>query len=195
MLWIPSVEVESANGIREVPLRTRHLMNRQIFLNGEVDDEMANEFMSELLFLQGEEDKPATVYINSPGGNVNSGLMIYDLIQNSKIPLKLVCTGLAASMAAILLAGGKKGNRYILKHSKVMIHEPLITEGVGGSATSIKNISDNILQTRKVLNGILAKHTGKSLEEINQATAYDHYFDAEQAIRFGLCDHVLERIA
>ena len=194
MNWIPSVEVESAYGTREVSLTTRHLMNRMIFLTGAIDGEMANNFLSQFIYLEQESDEPVTIYINSPGGEVNAGLMIYDTIRGSSLPIDMVCTGMAASMAAILLAGGQKGRRYILKHSKVMIHEPLISNGVGGSATSIKNISDSILETREVVNGILAEHTGKSIEEINDATNFDNYMNAEEAIEFGICDEIITNV-
>ena len=173
-LWTPSIEVESVNGTREVSLTTRHLMNRNVFLQGTIDSDMANQFLSQLLYLEQESEEPVTIYINSPGGEVNAGLVIYDAIQGSNLEINMICTGMAASMAAILLAGGQKGNRYILEHSKVMIHEPLLANGVGGSATSIKNISESILETRKIVNGILAEHTGKSIEEINEATSFDN---------------------
>ena len=101
---------------------------------------------------------------------------------------------MAASMAAIILAGGQKGHRFILPHSKVMIHEPLISNGVGGSATSIKNISDSIIETRALVNNILVKHTGKDLEEINKATSFDNYMNAEEAIKFGICDEIAEKV-
>ncbi len=190
----PSIEVESAQGIREVSLDTRHLMNRRLFINGSIDADLANDFLSEILFLEKESDDPATVYVNSGGGEISAGLMIYDIIQGSKLDINMVCTGMAASMAAVLVAGGQKGRRYILPHSKMMIHEPLIGGGVGGSATSIKNISESILKTREITNGILAKHTGKTIEEINEATSFDNYMDAEQAIEFGLCDAITEDI-
>ena len=190
----PTIEVESARGIREIALKTRHFMDRKIFLTGEINAEMANAFLSEILFLEQEPTKPVTIYINSPGGEVNAGLMIYDVIQGSGLEINMVCTGMAASMAAILLAGGKKGHRYILKHSKVMIHEPLITIGVGGSATSIKNISESILEKRKLVNGILSEHTGKTMEAIDEATSFDNFMNAEEAIAFGLCDAVAEKL-
>ncbi len=191
--WTPAIEVESAHGTREVSLTTRHLMNRIIFLNGSIDPDMANDFLSELLYLE-ESDEPVTMYIDSPGGEVNAGLMIYDAIQGSNLTINMVCTGLAASMAAIIFAGGQKGRRYILPHSKVMIHEPLISNGVGGSATSIKNISDSIQETRNILNGILSKHTGRPLKVINRATSFDNTMNAKDAVRFGLCDSITESI-
>lgn len=193
-VWNPMIEVESAHGTREVSLNTRHLMNRSIFLTGSIDAEMANAFLSQLLYLEQESTNPITIYVNSPGGEVNAGLMIYDAIQGSSLEINMVCTGIAASMAAVLLAGGQKGRRYILKHSKVMIHEPLIANGVGGSATSIKNISESIIETREMVNGILAEHTGKSIEEINDATSFDNFMNAEDAIKFGLCDAVTEKL-
>lgn len=192
--WNPSIEVESAHGTREVSLETRHLMNRIIFLQGENNSESANEFLTQFLYLKNASTEPITIYVNSPGGEVNAGLMIYDCIVGSKVPIELVCTGLAASMGAVIFAAGEKGHRHILKHSKVMIHEPLLSNGVGGSATSIKNISESILKTREILNGILAEHTGKTLEEIDEATSFDNYMNAKEAIEFGLCDDILESI-
>lgn len=189
-----SIEVESANGIREVSLSTRHLMNRKIFLTGEINMEMANDFVLQFMFLEEDSSEPVTIYINSPGGEINAGLMIYDVIQGSNLEINMVCTGMAASMAAIIFAGGQKGRRYILKHSRVMIHEPLIAGGIGGSATSIKNISESILTTKKIVNGILAEHTGKTEEEIDKATGFDNYMDAREAIEFGICDAVSEKI-
>lgn len=191
--WIPSIEVEGAQGTRVVSLNTRHLMNRCIFLSGDINSDMANDFLSQLLFLEQDND-PITIYINSPGGEVNAGLMIYDAIQGSNLKIDMICTGRAASMAAVILAAGQKGRRYIFPHSKVMIHEPLIANGVGGSATSIKNISESILETKEIVNGILAKHTGKSIEEINDATGFDNYMDAKEAIKFGICDHITHHI-
>lgn len=187
--WIPSIEVESVHGTREVLLTTRHLMNRNIFLTGEINSEMANDFVSQMLYLE-QENEPITIYINSPGGEVNAGLIIYDAIQGTNLKVNMVCTGLAASMAAIIFAGGQEGRRYIFPHSKVMIHEPLLSNGVGGSATSIKNISESILQTRDIVNDILAKHTKKTRKVIDKATDHDNYMNAEEAIEFGMCDAV-----
>ncbi len=190
----PTIEVESAQGIREVSLDTRHLMNRRIFLNGEINEESANDFLSQMLYLEQDSKEPITIYINSPGGSVNAGLVIYDCIQASEVEINMICAGTAASMAAIIFAGGQNGHRYILPHSKVMIHEPLLAGGVGGSATSIKNISDSILETRGIVNGILSKHTGKTVKEINKATSFDNYMNAEEAIKFGLCDEITSKM-
>lgn len=187
----PYVEMESHNGIREVGIYTRHLSKRRIFLNGEINTETANAVVAQLLYLQDESEEPISIYINSQGGEINAGLYIYDVLQSMTIPVYMYCTGMAASMAALLLAGGQPGRRFILPHSKTMIHEPLLTGGVGGSATSIRNISDSILETRKIVNGILAKHTGKTLKEVNKATSFDNYMNAEKSVEFGICDRVV----
>ena len=193
-VWNPTIEVESHAGVREVSLLTRHLMNRNVFLTGEICMESAMSILSQLKYLANESDEEINMYINSGGGEVTAGLLIYDVLQQMKVPVNMYCTGIAASMAAVILAGGQKGRRYILPHSKTMIHEPLLAGGVGGSASSIKNISDSILETRKILNGILAKHTGKSLKEINKATAFDNYMNAEESVAFGLCDAVADEV-
>ena len=193
--WIPAVEEESCNGVNVVPLRTRHFSNGRLFLTGEVTEEMANDFVSQMLYLM-EKGEPVEIYINSPGGSVNAGLVIYDMIQAcaEKIDIDLYCVGLAASMGAVILAGGKKGHRFILPHSKVMIHEPLIAGGMGGSATSIKKTADSILETKAVTNGILARHTGKTMEEIDEATSFDNFMNAEEAVKFGICDAIRNMI-
>lgn len=189
--WHPSVEVESYGGIREVSLWSKHFSNRKLFLTGEVTSEMANTFVSELLYLA-QSNEPIDIYINSPGGSVNAGLVIYDVIQSceGKIPINMYCVGSASSMGAVILAGGQKGRRYILPHSKVMIHEPLISGGMGGSATTIKKTAESILETKAISNGILAKHTGKTVEEIDKATSFDNFMNADEAIAFGLCDEI-----
>lgn len=195
MMYQPAVERESVNGIQEVSLYTNAFSNRKMFLFGPIDEKTVYTFTAQMLYLMEDEQSPIDIYINSPGGEVNSGLAIYDLIQSCKAPINMYCIGMAASMGALIFAGGKKGHRFVLPHSKVMIHEPLIPNGVGGSASSIKSTADSILQTRELLNGILAKHTGKTLEEINKATDHDNFMTANEAIEFGLCDKVATRIA
>lgn len=189
--WNPCIEEESCNGVREVQLMTKHFGNRKLFINGEVTDEMADDFVSKMLYLC-QTPEPIDIYLNTPGGSVNAGLVIYDIIQacEKKIPVNIYCTGMASSMGAVILAGGQKGRRFILPHSKVMIHEPLISGGMGGSATSIKKTAESILETKAITNGILAKHTGKTIEEIDEATSFDNFMNAEEAIEFGLCDEV-----
>lgn len=195
IMYQPAVERESVNGIQEVSLYTNAFSNRKIFLFGSIDEKTVYTFTAQMLYLMEDEQSPIDIFINSPGGEVNSGLAIYDLIQSCKSPINMYCIGMAASMGALIFAGAKKGHRFMLPHSKVMIHEPLIPNGVGGSASSIKSTADSILQTRELLNGILAKHTGKTLEEINKATDHDNFMTAEEAIEFGLCDEVATRIA
>lgn len=191
---VPALEKESANGIQQVSLITDAFTNRRLFLFGEIDQNLVFSFTMQMLSLMEDEQSEISIYINSPGGEVNAGLAIYDLIQSCKAPINMYCIGMAASMGALILAGGQKGRRFILPHSKVMIHEPLILNGVGGSASSIKSTADSILQTRELLNGILAEHSGKTLEEINKATDHDNFMKAEEAIEFGLCDEVVTRI-
>ena len=193
-VWNPTIEVESHAGVREVSLLTRHLMDRNVFLTGEICMESAMSILSQLKYLAKESDEEINLYINSGGGEVTAGLLIYDVIRQMKVPVNMYCTGIAASMAAVILAGGQKGRRFILPHSKTMIHEPLLSNGVGGSASSIKNISDSILETRKILNGILAEHTGKTLKEVNKATSFDNYMNAEESVAFGLCDAVVKEV-
>ncbi len=194
MLVQPAVERESVNGIQEISLFTNAFTNRKLFLFGTIDEQMVYTFTAQMLYLMEDEQSPIDIYINSPGGEVNSGLAIYDLIQSCAAPINMYCIGMAASMGALILAGGQKGRRYILPHSQVMIHEPLIPGGVGGSASSIKSTADSILKTRELLNGIMAKHTGKSIKQMDRATDHDNYMSADQAVRFGLCDEVVNRI-
>lgn len=193
-MWIPSFECESAHGTREVSLQTRLLTERKVFINGEINAEMANSILMQLMYLKGESSEPIDIFINSQGGEVTSGLVIYDAIQKLDLPVNMYCTGIAASMAAVLLAGGQKGRRFILPHSKTMIHEPLIAGGLGGSASSIKSISESILETREITNGILAKHTGRDIEEINEITTHDHYMNAAESVDFGICDSIADDI-
>lgn len=189
--WIPTVLQESSQGLREVDLKTMHFTDRKVFLSGEVTDEMAVDFTTEMLWLA-KENRPIDVYVNTPGGSVTAGLVIYDVIQSleGKVPINMYCIGMAASMGAVILAGGQKGRRFILPHSSCMIHEPLIPGGVGGSASSIKKTSESILETKSIIVEILAKHTGKSRKEIDKAISFDNYMNAEEAVKFGICDEI-----
>lgn len=183
--------VKSSNGITLVPVESRLLSERKIFLEGEITAGMACEFVRAIMLLSTEElDKPIDVYVDSPGGEVNAGLMIYDTLKGMKTEVNLHCVGMAASMAAIIMAGGRRGHRYILPHSRMMIHEPLITGGVGGSATSIKRTAESILETKRITVELLAKDTGRTEKEVEDAIAFDNYMNAEEAIAFGLCDSI-----
>lgn len=189
---IPEVERETADGIRTVSLLTDALTGRKVFLFGNINESLVFSFTMQMLKLMEDEQSEINIYINSPGGEVNAGLAIYDLVQSCRAPINMYCVGMAASMGAVIFAGGQKGRRFILPHSKVMIHEPLIPLGVGGSVSSVKNTADLMMQTRQELNGILAKHTGKSIEEVNRATEYNNYMDAKEAVAFGICDWVTD---
>lgn len=186
---MPEVERESASGIRPVSMVTALFSDRKIFLFGTIDEDMLYSITQQLMTLSADSGL-IKLYINSPGGEANAGLAIYDQLQAVKAPVNIYCVGMAASMAAVLLAGGQKGRRFILPHSKVMIHEPLIAGGVGGSATSIQSTAASILKTKELANGLLAKHTGKTIEEIDKATDHDNFMTAEEAVAFGICDHI-----
>lgn len=180
---------ENADGMREVDIRSLHLSKGRIFLEGDITSETANWFAAAMLRLA-DEQEDAFIFINSPGGEVNAGLMMYDILRSFPGRLTVVCTGLAASMGAVLFAAGQKGRRFILPHSKVMIHEPLIAGGMGGSATSIEKTAQNILGIKALLNGILSECTGRTVEEINRLTKEDYYMDAQQAVDLGICDGI-----
>lgn len=189
MIWTPAVSEESVYGTREILLQTKHLTNGIIFLTGSITDETANQFISEMLYLN-KEKKPVTVYINSQGGSVTAGLSIYDTLQSYEGEVNLYCYGLAASMAAIILASGKQGHRFMTHHAKTMIHEPALANKIGGSASNIEETAKSMLETKELLNGILAKHTGRTKEEIEEATRFDNFMNAEKSIQFGLCDEI-----
>lgn len=193
-LRLPGILENTHNGVREISLSAKHFTNRRLFIYGTITPESANAFVMELMYLAEIGDEPINIYINSGGGEINSGLLMYDVINSVKAPINMFCTGRAMSMAAILLAGGQKGRRYILPHSEVMIHEPLIGGGISGSASSIRDISDSILKTKKLTNEILAKHTGRSVKEIDKATAHDNFMTAEESVKFGICDKIVESI-
>ena len=190
----PNLERESYDGHTQVSLETNAFTNRNIFLFGDIDEKLFYHFMLQMMHLSVDETKPIQIYMSTQGGEVNAGLAMYDLIQMCKAPIYIYCVGTVASMGAVLLASAPKGNRYILPHGQVMIHEPLISNGLGGSASSINKTAMTILKVRDQINAILAKHTGKSIEEINQATDHDHYFNAKEAIEFGLCDHIINEL-
>lgn len=179
------------NGITLIDLSSKLLEDRIIYLQDELNEKTASEFAKAMMFLiKKDATSSIKIFINSRGGEVNSGLMIYDIIQSCEMPVYLCCLGQAYSMAAVILAGGQKGRRLILPQSKVMIHEPLI-DATGGPASSIKSVADSIMETREIINGILSKHTGKSIEEINRITANDYYMTAHKSVEFGICDRVI----
>ncbi len=187
---VPMVIEQTARGERAYDIYSRLLKERVVFVVGPVEDYMANVVVAQLLFLESENpDKDIHLYINSPGGSVSAGLAIYDTMQFVKPDVTTMCIGQAASMGAVLLAGGAKGKRYCLPHSRVMIHQPL--GGFQGQATDIDIHAKEILLVRERLNKILAKHTGQPLEQIEKDTDRDNFMSAEQAQAYGLIDTVL----
>lgn len=191
---VPMVIEQTPRGERAYDIYSRLLKDRIIFLIGQVEDQLANLVIAQLLFLESEDpDKDIYLYINSPGGVVTSGLAIYDTMQFIKPDVCTMCIGQAASMGAVLLAAGAEGKRTCLPHSRVMIHQPL--GGFQGQASDIEIHTKEILIIRDRLNAILAKHTGKTIEDIKKDTDRDNFMSAEESVQYGLADRVLENRA
>ena len=189
---VPIVVEQSARGERAYDIYSRLLKERVVFLVGPVEDHVANVIIAQLLFLESDNpDKDIHLYINSPGGLVSAGLAIYDTMQFIKPDVSTMCVGRAASMGALLLAGGAKGKRYALPHSRIMIHQPL--GGFQGQATDVDIHAREILKTRERLNEILSRHTGQPLERIRQDTDRDFFMGGTEAVEYGLIDGVLSR--
>jgi ATP-dependent Clp protease, protease subunit len=189
---VPIVVEQTARGERSYDIYSRLLKDRIIFLVGQVEDHMANLVVAQLLFLESENpDKDIHFYINSPGGVVTAGLAIYDTMQFIKPDVSTMCIGQAASMGALLLAGGAKGKRYALPHSRMMIHQP--SGGVQGQATDINIQAQEILALKERLNRIMAHHTGRDVETIARDTERDNFMSAPQAVQYGLVDQVLDK--
>jgi ATP-dependent Clp protease, protease subunit len=189
---VPIVVEQTARGERAYDIYSRLLKERVVFVVGPVDDYMANIVVAQMLFLESENpEKDIALYINSPGGVVSSGLAIYDTMQFIKPDVSTICIGQAASMGAVLLAGGARGKRFCLPHARVMIHQP--HGGAQGQAVDIEIQAREIVELRDRLNRILAKHTGQSIERIKQDTDRDHFMDWQEAVKYGLIDKVLER--
>ncbi|MES9848307.1 MAG: ATP-dependent Clp endopeptidase proteolytic subunit ClpP [Candidatus Thiodiazotropha sp.] len=187
---VPIVIEQTARGERSFDIYSRLLKERVIFLVGPVEDHMANLVVAQLLFLESENpDKDIHLYINSPGGSVTAGLSIYDTMQFVRPDVSTMCIAQAASMGALLLAGGAKGKRYCLPNSRMMIHQPL--GGFQGQATDIEIHAKEILLLRERLNSILAHHTGQSLEKIGEDTERDNFMGGEESVAYGLIDSVL----
>jgi len=190
MNLVPMVVEQSARGERAYDIYSRLLKERVIFIVGPVEDHMANLIVAQILFLESENpDKDISIYINSPGGSVTAGMAIYDTMQFTKPDISTLCIGQAASMGAVLLAGGTEGKRYALPHSRVMIHQPL--GGFQGQASDFDIHAKEILKIREQLNKVLSRHTGQSLETIEKDTERDNFMDSEEAKEYGLIDKVL----
>ena len=189
---VPMVVEQTSRGERSYDIYSRLLKERVIFIVGPIEDHMANLIVAQLLFLESENpDKDISVYINSPGGSVTAGMAIYDTMQFIQPEISTLCIGQAASMGAFLLAGGEKGKRYCLPHSRVMIHQPL--GGFQGQATDIDIHAREILKIRDQLNRLLAHHTGQDIETIDNDTERDNFMSSEEAKEYGLIDEVLDK--
>jgi len=189
---VPMVVEQTARGERAYDIYSRLLKERVVFIVGGVEDQMANLIVAQLLFLESENpDKDIHLYINSPGGVVTSGLSIYDTMQFIKPDVSTICVGQAASMGALLLAGGAKGKRYCLPHSRIMIHQPI--GGFQGQASDIDIHAREVLKLRDRLNDILTKHTGQNIERVAKDTDRDYFMGGEEAVEYGLIDTVLEQ--
>jgi len=187
---VPMVVEQTARGERAYDIYSRLLKERVVFIVGPVEDYMANLVVAQLLFLESENpDKDISIYINSPGGSVSAGMAIYDTMQFTKPDISTLCVGQAASMGALLLTGGTKGKRYVLPHSRVMIHQPL--GGFQGQATDIDIHAREILKTREQLNEVMAKHTGQPVEKIREDTERDNFMSAEESVAYGLVDQII----
>ena len=189
---IPYVVEQTGKGERTYDIYSRLLLDRIVFLSGEVHDEMANAVCAQLLFLQSQDaKKEISVYVNSPGGSVTAGLAIYDTMQFVTCPIATYCIGQAASMGAVLLAAGTKGRRFALPNARIMVHQP--SGGAEGKATDIEITAKEILRLKDVLNGILAKHSGKKFEDVVRDTERDYFMGADEAKAWGLIDEVLKK--
>ena len=189
MALIPMVVEQTNKGERSYDIYSRLLEDRIIMLSGEIDDATANTIVAELIYLEGKDpDKDICLYINSPGGSVTAGLAIYDTMNYVKCDVSTICIGMAASMGAFLLSSGKKGKRFALANSEIMIHQPL--GGAQGQASDIKIQADHILKIKAKLNKILSENTGNDIEQVEKDTDRDNYLSAEEALSYGLIDKI-----
>lgn len=189
---IPTVIEKTNLGERAYDIYSRLLKDRLIFLGTAIDDQVANSIIAQLLFLENENPKKdITVYIHSPGGHVTAGLAIYDTMQYISCDVSMVCIGMAASMGAVLLAGGAKGKRFALPNAEIMIHQPM--GGVEGQASDIHIHAEHIIKTKKRLNEIIAKHSGQKISQVEMDTDRDKFMSAEEALKYGIIDKIVEK--
>lgn len=183
---------KSYNSATTIPIDSKLFEMGHIFIEDEITSESVDVIKKQIMYLVCKSaDKPIFIHINSPGGDINAGLVLYDIIQDYADRIYLICTGRACSMAAVLLACGKTGHRFMLKNSEAMIHEPLISNQISGNCSSIKATSMRLVSIKEKMNKILANHTGKSLQEIDEATDFDNYMNAQEAVKFGLADRII----
>ncbi|MGN1311785.1 MAG: ATP-dependent Clp protease proteolytic subunit [Bacilli bacterium] len=190
MNLIPTIIEKNDMGERAYDIYSRLLKDRIIILNGEISDNNANTVVAELLYLDSINNDDISLYINSPGGSITAGMAIFDTMNFIKSDVSTICVGMSASMAAFLLATGKKGKRFILPNAEVMIHQPL--GGVQGQATEIKIAAERILKLKKKLNEILAEATGKDITKIDKDTERDYFMDSNEALKYGIVDKILK---
>jgi len=189
---VPIVVEQTGRGERAYDIYSRLLKDRIIFIGTPIDDTIANLVIAQMIFLEGEDpDRDINLYVHSPGGMVTAGLAIYDTMQFVKCPVSTLCMGQAASMGAVLLAAGAPGKRYVLPNSRIMIHQPL--GGTQGQATDIEIYTKEMLKMKEQLNGILAKHTGKTLEQVEKDTDRNNFMSAAEAKAYGLVDEIIEK--
>lgn len=191
MNLVPMIVDKEIQGERSYDIFSRLLKDRIILLTGEIDDSQANIIVAELLYLDALNHEPISIYINSPGGSITAGMAIYDTMHFVQSPISTICVGMAASMAAFLLAAGEKGRRFALENAEVMIHQPL--GGAKGQATEIQIAAEHILKIKAKMNKLLAMNTGKSLKIIERDTERDYYLNAEEAKEYGLIDQILQK--
>lgn len=193
MALVPMVVEQSNRGERSYDIYSRLLEDRIIFLADQVTDQTASLVVAQMLYLEAKDpDKDIQFYIDSPGGSISAGMAIYDTMQYIKCDVSTICIGMAASMGAFLLMAGTKGKRYSLPHSEIMIHQPLISGGLGGQATEIKIHADHIIRIRERMNRIMAERTGQTYEQICIDTERDNYLTADEAKAYGLVDEVIK---
>lgn len=192
MRFTPVVIEQSSLGERSYDIYSRLLKDRIILLSGEINDDVASSVVAQLLFLAAQDsEKDISLYINSPGGSITAGMAIYDTMNFIKPDVSTICVGMAASMGAFLLASGSKGKRYSLPNSEIMIHQPL--GGAHGQATEIQIAAEHIIRIREKMNRILSEKTGNSMEQIKKDTERDNYMFAEEALRYGIIDKIIEK--
>lgn len=192
-VYQPQIIRETAEGLNRLDIRDEMLGKRQLELMTSVNAESCAVVIRDLMYLQREDPTaPITLYINSPGGEVQSGLALYDVMQAVSCPIRTVCLGMAASMAALLFIAGD--DREILPHSRVMIHDPLISAGAGGNALSVKARADDLMRIRDITASVIARHSGMSIDRVFELTATDTYFEAEEAVEAGLADRIITKL-
>lgn len=191
---VPYVVEQTSRGERSYDIFSRLLNDRIIMLSDQVSDATASLVVAQLLYLESQDtEKDISLYINSPGGSITSGMAIYDTMQYIKCDVSTICIGMAASMGAFLLAAGAKGKRFALPNSEIMIHQPLISGGLSGQCTDIKIHSDHLVRVRQRMNEMLAENTGKPLEQVQADTERDNYMTAQEALEYGIIDKVISK--